>query len=353
MQRGSSFVLFFAAGLLGAVLVACGPQKPAEGPASGEGAPSPGAEEPTPAPGPTATAGGDELARAKEALDRKDYAAAKSALEALAQKRPRDGDVFFFLGRACEGANDRAGAEKAYKEALKLRPDADAVAENLSALYTDMERFDDAAVVARAGLAKHPENPALSVNLGVALASKQDAAGSAKAFEDAERLAPNDPMILLTSAHWLGVEKQTEAALVKLRSARVKAGDKVSVLAAVGHEMRLLAGFADCVPTFDKAISVHDAGSSRVGAAELRTERALCKLGAKDKDGALADLQDAVAKEPSFAPAHFFLGGRLADLKRWNEVAAEYQKYLDLAPNGPLAKQAQDRLKIAKERGKH
>jgi tetratricopeptide (TPR) repeat protein len=83
-------------------------------------------------------------------------------------------------------------------------------------------------------------------------------------------------------------------------------------------------------------------------AAELRTERALCKVGLGDDAGALEDLQGALAKEPRYAPAQFYLGGRFAAAGRWKEAASCYDAYLKLAPKGPMAKVAAERAAKAK-----
>ena len=102
------------------------------------------------------------------------------------------------------------------------------------------------------------------------------------------------------------------------------------MIASIGHEYRMAGEFDSCVKTFDHAVAMKDGG-------EVRTERALCKLGLKDDKGTLADLQAAVDKEPTYAPAHYYLGGRLAMSKHFKEAAAEYGKYLELAPDGSLA----------------
>jgi tetratricopeptide (TPR) repeat protein len=103
--------------------------------------------------------------------------------------------------------------------------------------------------------------------------------------------------------------------------------------------------FDTCAKTFDRAVGIKDGG-------EVRTERALCKLGLKDEKGTLDDLQAAVAKEPTYAPAHYYLGGRLAMTKHFKEAAAEYGKYLSLEPNGSLARPATERLKAAQDAAK-
>jgi Tfp pilus assembly protein PilF len=112
--------------------------------------------------------------------------------------------------------------------------------------------------------------------------------------------------------------------------------------ASVGYEYRMAGEFASCVKTFDAAIATKDGG-------EVRTERALCHLGQKDEAGALDDLEAAVKAEPTYAPAHYYLGGRLASSKHFKEAAAQYAEYLKLAPTGSLAKAAAERLKAAQQ----
>jgi tetratricopeptide (TPR) repeat protein len=252
---------------------------------------------------------------------------------------PKDGTAFVLLGLIDEKQGDKAGAEKAYKDAIKLRADLEAGYLNLSALLIDQKRNDDALAVARAGLAKAPSSAGLHANVGTVLAAQGDQAGAAGEFDQATRAAPDDPMLLVSYGHWLRLWKQGEAALTKLRAARPLAKDP-GVLAAIGEEMKALGAFSDCVPTFDQAIAIKDAP-------ELRTYRAVCKLGAKDVDGAKADLQTAIGGQ--YAPAHFYLARVLSDAGDWKGAVTEYETFLKLEPNVPAAKAARERLKEAKE----
>jgi tetratricopeptide (TPR) repeat protein len=331
------------------VLVACG--GPSKEP---QAANDPPLASPTPepsaapardmAPAPTGPVS-DEVAKGIKAFDAGDFAAAKASFEAALKKNPKDADAAFNLGRTLEETKDKAGAEKAYKDALKAKPDHQPSAENLSGLLLEAERWDDAAQVAKAALAKHPDDAKLHLALAVALAGKNDQPGATKEFDESVRLAPNDASAQLTYGHWLGVWKQSDAALTKLRAARPLAASDVSMLAGIGNELRLIGAYGDCVPTFDKAIGIKDL-------AELHVERALCKLGAKDKDGAIADLQAALQRDASFAIAHYHLGGALADTGKFKEAVAELETYVKMAPNGPMAQKAQQKLAKIKERMK-
>jgi Tfp pilus assembly protein PilF len=279
----------------------------------------------------------DEVAKGMKALDAGDTAGAKAQAEAALKKNPKDAEALALLGMVLEKTGDKTGAEKAYKDALKSRPDLEAAAVNLSAIYADAEKWDDAEKASRGALAKHADNPALHLNLAIALAGKGDKDQSGKEFEEAERLAPKQAMPLYVHGHWLGAWSQVDQAGVKLRAARALAGDDAAMLGAIGHELLVLRAAPDCIATFDKAIAQKDA-------AEFRTERGLCKLATKDKAGATADFQAAVAKEPSYALAHYWYGQMLAQAGKAKDAQSELETYLKLAPTGVKTQAAKEAL---------
>jgi Tfp pilus assembly protein PilF len=277
------------------------------------------------------------MAAGMKAFDAGDFAGARKSFEAATAKDPKNFEAFTNLGLSCEKLGDAGCAENAYKSALAAKPGYEGASEELSAMYLDAGRADDAIAVARAGSAAHPQNGALHENLGVALAAKGDQDGAVKELTQASQITPNDAGYQLTFAHWLNAWKQ-RGAVPHLDQARDLAKDDYPMLLSVGFEYRMAGDFEDCVKVFDHLVSTKDSG-------EARTERALCKLGNKDEKGALADLQAAVQVESSYAVAHYYLANRLAIGKRNKEAAAEYQKYLDLAPSGSLARAAQAHLK--------
>lgn len=160
-------------------------------------------------------------------------------------------------------------------------------------------------------------------------------------FESAIKATPNDPMLHYTFASYMN-QWHVKGAAPHLDAALSLVKDDYAMIVSIGHEYRMAGEFAGCTKALDRAIGMKDGG-------EARTERALCKVGLKDEAGALADLQAGVAADAGYAPGHYYLAGRLAGAKRYKEAAAEYQKVIDLAPNGSLAKNAADRLKLAQD----
>ncbi len=327
-----------ALGLLAMTLGACGgPDKPVTVtplPTTSTPAPSTSADMTPP------TASGGDTGKGIKALQANDPQTAKGYFEAALKSNPRDAEAMHYMGVALEKLGDKAGAEKSYKDALKIKPDLVEAAGNLAALYIDAQKWDDAIALLKGAIIKQPDRVELHTNLALALAGKGDQPGATAEFENALKETPNDAMLLFTYGHQLGVWTQTEPALAKLRLARGAAND-VEMLAAIGHEFLLLRSTSDCVPTFDKAIAIKDA-------AQLRTERGLCKLSAKDAAGAQADFQAAVTAEPNYPLAHYWLGGTLLNAKKNAEAIKEFETYLKLDPKGSKAKQAQDGIAKAK-----
>jgi Flp pilus assembly protein TadD len=286
-----------------------------------------------------------EVSAGVKAFDANNFAEARTDFEAATKKNPNDYSAFVNLGQTCEKLGDSAAAEAAYKSAIAIKPDLDVPASELAALYVTDGRIDDAFAVCKAGIAKHPGSAPLHASMGIALAAHGDQDPATQEFQQALKLAPADPMMHLNFAHWLNVW-HVRGAAPHLDAALGMVQNDLGMLASIGFEYRMAGEFDSCVKTFDRAIKIRDGG-------EVRTERALCKVGLKDDKGALDDLQGAVAAEASYAPAHYYLGGRLAHAKRFKEAATEYARYLELAPNGSLAQQATAHLTAAQDAAKN
>lgn len=283
------------------------------------------------------TSGGGDYDQGVAALGNGDLESARATYTRMHERDPRDGTAFVLLGLVDEKSGDRNGAETAYTDSIRLHAGLETPYINLTALLMDDDRMNDARVVARAGLARFPSNAAIHANMGALLAREGDQTDASEQFDEATQASPPDPQLLVTYGHWLGVWKREDAAVAKLRAARALTKDR-RMLLTIGQEMKAVGAFADCVPTFDRAIAIKDDP-------ELRTHRAVCKMGAKDTDGAKADLQAAIVAE--YAPAHFYLARLFADANDWKGAVEEYQAFLKLEPNVPAAKTAREKLRLA------
>jgi tetratricopeptide (TPR) repeat protein len=282
-----------------------------------------------------------EFAAGVSAFDQGDYASARTDFETASKANANDDEALWRLGQTCEKLGDAPAAASAYRAELAITPGAELASAALANLYVAQGNTDAALATATAGLANHPGSALLHGAMGAALATHGDQDPAMQQFQQAIQLAPLDPKLHFAFAVWLnrwhvrGAAPHLDIALPLVQS-------DYPMVVSIGHEYRLAGDFDSCVHTFDGAIKTRDGG-------EVRTERALCKLGLKDEPGALADLKSAVQTEPSYPQGHFFLAGRLAGTKHFKDAATEYAAYLQLAPNGSLSEQASERLKAAQD----
>jgi tetratricopeptide (TPR) repeat protein len=332
-------------------LAACGgPAQPPGKPDPSLAAPAPSAPATPPATaggteGPAAPSSSEDVTKGTAAVKAGDWTGARAAFEAAIKKNPKQADAYYYLGLVLDKTGDKIGAERNYKNAVDLQPDLQEAAENLTAIYVENQRYDDAIALAKKALGRNAKNAEMQLNLAFALSGKGDVEGATKAFDDAIKLAPNDARFYVGFAQHLAAAKKTDEAITKLKAAQRVAGDDPALLGTIGYEFKTLRDVPDCLAVFDKAITLKDN-------ADFRTNRAHCKYAAKDKPGAMADLQAAIAKEPAFAPAHYWYGSWLHEDGKFAEAIAEYDAYLKAAPKGPMAKAAEGKSKLAKDKKK-
>jgi Tfp pilus assembly protein PilF len=325
-----------------AALAACGVKPPKQAgdidsfhaPPQGSVVPIP----PEPPPPPASTA---EYEDAKKKIDAGDLTGAEATLNAALSTNAKNYWAHVGLGMMHEKAGHRDSAASEYRQALNLKGDIEEAIVRLSAIYLSSEppRVDDALAMCRAAVAKLPQSAWIHFELGVAtaMAANSDSGkeSALKELEEAIRLNNSEPQFHITYARWLNTWKMKGAA-AHLDMAKQLVKDDAT-LVAIGREMRNAGDFRGCTEVFSKLVAKKDGG-------EVRTERALCKLGGNDEVGAIADLRAAIAKEPNYAPAHLHLGDRYASRKMWPPAIAEYKKGQELDPNGPTGKLAAERL---------
>jgi len=112
------------------------------------------------------------------------YAEAERSIAAARALHPRERLFIDQLGALRFRQNDYTGAEQAFRESIRVEPDAVFAYANLSGTLTAQGRNDDALKVLQQGLQVRP-NGHLYSNLGYALFNRGDYIGSAKAFEHA------------------------------------------------------------------------------------------------------------------------------------------------------------------------
>lgn len=312
---------------------ACGAPPPKTPESDPLATPAPSAEG-TPAPKNTS---GADLGKAEAALSAGDFAGAKAAAEAVLAKDAKNVKATYYKGAAAEGLGDKAGAEAAYKSAAAAGlPEA---AINLSALYLEAGKNDEAVAVLKGAAAKTPDDALVQANLGAALAAKGDHAGALAAYEKADQKGATLPVRLGHAEELIAAGKKPEAAaLLK----EIASGDRSrEELGALAKSLARAGAFAEAVATIDKAIA-------KKSGADLLTYRGLFKRSLKNLDGAKSDFEAAAKEDAGFAPARVYLGEVFEELKKPADAKKAYEEAIKIAGDTGPGKKAKERLDAMK-----
>lgn len=111
--------------------------------------------------------------------------------QARVEKNPRDAVALNDLGFALRQNNKLDDAEKYLKQALEIRPDLAQAHTNLSVVYYDLKRYEDAVKEATAAVRINANQPVFRVVLGNALSKTGDLKGAAQEYRIAIKLKPD------------------------------------------------------------------------------------------------------------------------------------------------------------------
>lgn len=269
-----------------------------------------------------------------DAIQRQDFAAAKSVLTEAHAEAPKDAQAAFYLGVACEGLGDLGSAEKHYRSAHELDPQLVDASANLSAILLDGGKNKEALPIIEQGLKAAPKHPELLVNHAIALEAEGKRDEALAAYAKAVVARPDAADLRLAYAELLAGQDKKAEALEQVRAAAKT--DDPKLLAAVAEAFGRLKAPADCVSVLDRALK-------STPTAALQVRRGICRHGAGDDAGAQADYEAALKLDPRFAAAHYYMGLQLK--KRDKKRAQQHlQKALELDEQGGVGKAAKEAL---------
>lgn len=260
---------------------------------------------------------------------------------------PRCLPIFCLLiavGFAQQPASDPETAIRTYREYLEAHPEAVEARSNLGAALARTGRYEEAIAEYNRALERSPGNPALLLNLGLAYYKSGRMADAASRFEQARSLAPQfkDQVAMLLASCYNSLGKYKEAIALLAPLERDKGGDAAfeylygSALAGDGQE-------ASGAAVIERILSRGDS-------AEARLLRATLKMKANDHDGAVVEVEKAIALNPSLPGAHARLGEILFGVGEIDRARTAFQAELAIDPGdflsnldlGVMAKQDQE-----------
>ncbi len=328
------------------------------------------------APGDPAVA----LALGEAALLARDARTAVDALSQAVLAAPDDSEAHYLLGRAKRLAGDADGAEQALRRAVELTPEHTEAQLALGGLLLDRGDYPAADTLYTSLSSSGRSSGGLAVTVAgrlgrvealIGLGRIDDAAVQLEAVRDAARETASARM---TAARLALARGRPGDALGELRPLATQEGAGPTVLALYGDALLAAAQTDPAAEAYAGALA-QDSGlpEALLGQAELavraergaealeglaQAERALearirppgmrarvltlrgrAALLERDAGAAREALRAAAALDGAPAEAHFFLGEALAD-EDAAAARASYERYLELAPEGPFAARA-------------
>ncbi len=279
--------------------------------------------------------------------------------------RPDDPEILTNAGLAHVQTGDAVSGIPLYLRALKRTPNNPTLHENLGVAYLQQSNLDEALVQFRAGLAIDPESPQLHYDLGLAFRLKDDLAAAIPEFERAAALDPTLPAAPFTlGSIYMQQSRFPEAAASLEKAVALRPGNG-DAWAALGSAYRQQGESAKATAALQRAITLLPAqpsphitlaavlaseGKKDQAASERKTAADLTRIAVSRQKAdfgidsgslllkrgqiaeALVQFENAIAADPTYAPAHTALATALDQAGRKADAAEERRKALALNP---------------------
>ena len=303
----------------------------------------PSLDEPAAESGPVAKASSEKVDQAIQLIQKEDFAGAKALLTEARAADAKDPQAAYYLGVAQQTLGEADAAKESYTAALSLDPKLTEASVNLSQMELEAGNSSAALAVVDAALKHAPKHPALLLNRALAVEATGDKAAAVTAYGAAVDAQPNDPSLRTAYADLLIEAGRKEDAQRELKTAM--STDDPTLLAGIARLLGKLGANKECIGALDKAIGIKKTP-------DLLVRRGVCRHQDKDDKGAQADYDAALAADPNFAPAHFYLGAHYKTAGNKKKAIEHYEKAAALGGDkgvGPAAKKEIAELKGSKK----
>lgn len=247
-------------------------------------------------------------------------------VEKAQQLAPDAPEVRIAAGRLAYGLGKKSEAEEHFKRAAAANANIAAPLLDLGEFYLAERRPADAVSVFTKAAALKSAHPGASFGLGRALVATGDAKAAMGAFEQSAKLAPTNPLPLMAMAELYLKASNPKQAIVLLDKALVLDPQLKSARLARADALATQ-GSKDLARSEYLAMLETAKGSD---AALLHAKLAALKQAARDTDGAITALKQAIKADPKFHPAYNDLAWLAAEHKRdldnglaWAKTATE------------------------------
>ncbi|MDD9944976.1 MAG: tetratricopeptide repeat protein [Myxococcales bacterium] len=280
----------------------------------------------------------------EEKLQAGDAEGARALFEQAISADPSDARAHLDLGLSLEMLSQPQQAEEAYRRAVEIQPDLTEALNNLAVLLRARGEFGEAIGLLKRAIAGDADSASAHLNLALSLEDAGDGAGARQAYARAVALDPDAAMTRINYGLLLLALGDAAEGRKQLLAAQQGATGNRAALLAVGNGLRQVGEGGAAVQAIEEAIAAGDGKPTPA----LYSELALAKRASNDRAGAIESLKAALDLSPDYATAHYLLGNMLAADRRLAEATTHYERYLALAPEGPYASRAKERIAVIK-----
>ena len=240
-----------------------------------------------------------------------------------------NGELHSLMSRAYLKVGRIKDAYDALRTAIRLEPEVEAHYVDLATMCLDLENHDLGLEIVDIGLRYRPKSFMLYLQRGVLLAMKAQLGQAEKEFEMARQIAPDQPAPYAALAMIWMQTGQTQKAVDRLRQ-EVKARPADHVIAYTFAVAIVRSGIEPGSPEAVEAINALRASiKANPEFSPARSQLGRLLLRSNDVDGAIRELEKAVALDPGATAALYNLGqayNRKGDRKRAAELLAKVSK---------------------------
>jgi eukaryotic-like serine/threonine-protein kinase len=258
--------------------------------------------------------------------------------EGMIRLQPEEGHHFLCLARALRAHGDKDGTRRAEDQAIRLMrerlrysPEEAIVHTRLGLIFSDQEKWAEAAGEYQQAIALRPDDTLAHECLGLALYKmgkwEEAAAESRLAIRlDRDRAKAHENLGLA-----LGRLHRHQQALEQLQEAVQLNPTNAGVYVNLGAWFLRQGKWEEAAAASRQAIGL----KPDLDTARLNLALALHHLGKPDE--ALVEIRKAIELKPNSAASRASLGHILSDQKKWHDAIASFQESIHLDPNDPKA----------------
>ena len=288
---------------------------------------------------------GGTLSEGEMMVERGEFEQAKVLFQGIVDQSPDSPKAHYYLALTQSKTGDTEGALSHYEKAIALDQKLMDAHINLGLLHMALGNLARAEEELKIYLDASPDAADAHFNYGL-IQEKMGKLDAAKShYEQAARINPEDPEPLFGLGELARKQGNHQEAVSLYEQARDLNPELPDIVFAEGVALLALDEAARACTLYKSLLEMSSPDLRIVSEAG----RAIAKA---DKACAVDLYRGAISLEDGYAVAHFYLANALAREKQFDEAAAHFERFIELAPGHKAAQTAKKSLEVCRAQGK-